>query len=137
MNLRVRVKQLGSRRDKIGEIMFPVENNPTTVRELIGECVTTSVNVFNDHLKNSGGVLSDSRIEAMSEAGKIAFGIGFNNKKQDIRKALETAYQGYTDGLFRIFIDDIEAGEIDDRISVTEENVVTFIKLTMLAGRMW
>lgn len=137
MNLRVRVKQLGSRRDKIGEIMFPVENNPTTVRELIGECVTTSVNVFNDHLKNSGGVLSDSRIEAMSEAGKIAFGIGFNNKEQDIRKALETAYQGYTDGLFRIFIDDIEAGEIDDRISVTEENVVTFIKLTMLAGRMW
>ena len=55
MNLRVRVKQLGSRRDKIREILFPVENNPTTVRELIGECVTTSVNAFNDRIKNNGG----------------------------------------------------------------------------------
>lgn len=137
MDLKVRVKQLGSRRDKIGEILFPIENNPNTVRELIEECVKTSVNAFNSRIKNSGGVLSDSQLESMSEAGKIAFGFCFNDKEQDIEKALKTAYQGYEDGLFRIFIDDTEVGEIDDIISVTEENTITFVKLTMLAGRMW
>lgn len=137
MNLKVRVKQLGSRREKIGEILFPLENNPSTVKELIRECVRTSVNAFNNRIKNSGGTLSESQLEAMSEAGKIAFGIGFNDKEQDIDKALETAYQAYEDGLFRIFIDENEIGKIDDKISVTENSLVTFIKLTMLAGRMW
>jgi len=137
MNLKVRVKQIGSRRDKIGEILFPIENNPSTVRELIAECVRTCVNAFNNRIKSSGGVLSDSQIESMSEAGKIAFGFCFNDKEQDTEKALKTAYQGYEDGLFRIFVDENEVGEIDDAVSVTENSVVTFVKLTMLAGRMW
>lgn len=137
MNIKVRVKQLGSRRDKIGEIIFPIENKPDTVRELIEACVRICVNTFNNRIKNSGGVLSDDKIEEMSEAGKIVFGIGFNDKEQDLQKALETAYQAYEDGLFRIFVDDNETGEINDNVSVKENSIVTFIRLTMLAGRMW
>lgn len=137
MNLKVRVKQLGSRRDKTGEILFPVENEPHTVRELIMECVTTCVVSYNKRLADSGKPLSEERIADLSEAGKIAFGIGFNDKKADLSDALKTAFQGYEDGLFRIFIDDNEVGKIDDALSVTEENTVTFVKLTMLAGRMW
>ncbi len=137
MNLKIRVKQLGSRRDKIGEILFPIENEPHTVRELIRECVTTCVTAHNKGINDSGKPLSEQQLTDLSEAGKIAFGISYNNKKADLSKALETAFQGYEDGLFRIFIDEDEAGVLDAEVVLSENNTVTFIKLTMLAGRMW
>ena len=54
MNLKIRVKQLGSRRDKVGETAFPVMNVPHTTRELINECVRTCVSAYNSRIKESG-----------------------------------------------------------------------------------
>ena len=36
-----------------------------------------------------------------------------------------------------IFINDSDVGEIDDAVSLSENDTVTFIRLVMLAGRMW
>ena len=37
----------------------------------------------------------------------------------------------------RQIINDEEAGEADERINLSENDTLTFIRLTMLAGRMW
>lgn len=138
MNLKIRIKQLGSRRDKIGAIDFSVENIPHTTSELISECVSTCVAAYNNRIRQTDGKpLTAEQIENMSEAGKIAFGINYNGKEADLSEAIKTAFQAYEDGLFRIFIDEEEAGALDDELSVSENNLITFIKLTMLAGRLW
>lgn len=73
----------------------------------------------------------------MSEIGKIAFGINYGGKTADEKAALENALQSYEDGLYRIFIGENELGELSDSISLSENDSVTFIRLTMLTGRLW
>lgn len=138
MNIKVRIKQIGSRRDKVGEVPFPIENKPLTVAMLITECVTTFVGLHNDRINKSViRPFSEAELQAMGEVGKIAFGELFNQKEVKLSEAVNNALSSYKDGLFRIFIDEREAGELDDSIEIRDDSVVTFIKLTMLAGRLW
>ena len=44
---------------------------------------------------------------------------------------------GFQDGLFRVFLGDTELTELDEQLELQEGDTVTFIRLTMLAGRMW
>lgn len=138
MTIKVNIKQLGSKRDKIGSVDFPIEGEPSTVRELIAAAVHTCISEYNDRVKNcKASCLSDDEISKMSEIGKIAFGINYGGKKADEAKALEAALSAYEDGLYRIFIGENEAGGLDDRLTLFENQSVTFIRLTMLSGRMW
>ena len=52
-------------------------------------------------------------------------------------KAKENALQSFEDGLYRIFIGDNEIEGLNTAITLNEGDTLTFIKLTMLAGRMW
>ena len=45
--------------------------------------------------------------------------------------------QGFEDGLFRVFLGDRELENLDEKVEFAEGNEITFIRLTMLAGRMW
>ena len=69
--------------------------------------------------------------------GKIAFGIIYGEKNPNIQEAIDVAITAFQDGLFRVFINEEEICELDEAINISEEDTVTFIRLTMLAGRMW
>lgn len=71
------------------------------------------------------------------EAGKISFGVNYNGQKQELRKAAENALQSYEDGIYSGFVNDEELGEINSKVNLKENDVLTFVRLTMLAGRMW
>ena len=45
--------------------------------------------------------------------------------------------QSYEDGIFRIFMDDTETGDLSSPIQLKEESTLTFIRLAMLSGRLW
>lgn len=139
MTIKVNIKQLGKKRSKVAEVPFMLENAPTTVRELIKESVHTCVSEYNERVKKGEGVtpISDDEISEMSEIGKIAFGINYGGKAANEVSALENALQSYEDGLYRIFIGDNEVGSLSDSISLLENDSVTFIRLTMLTGRLW
>lgn len=139
MTIRVTIKQLGSRRSRISEMPFKLENTPATVRELIEEAVHTCVCEYNERVKKGENAepLSGDEISEMSEVGKIAFGINYGGRSADENTALDNALQGYENGLYRIFIGENETGDLSDSISLSENDRVSFIKLTMLTGRMW
>jgi hypothetical protein len=135
----VHLKSVGKKKNSIKELPFYLENCPSTVRELIVETVKTCVRDYNERkqeqelLKN----LTHTQIEDMASAGKVSFGVNYGEKDADFEKAAENAIQSYEDGIFRIFIDEEEAGTLDETIRITEDTSLTFIRLTMLAGRMW
>ena len=52
-------------------------------------------------------------------------------------EAIVNALQSYEDGIFRIFMDDTEAGDLSSPIQLKEESTLTFIRLAMLSGRLW
>ena len=139
MKIFVNVKQIGKRKNKIDKKKYEISEKITTVKELLTEFVTINVNEFNNGFTENDIVpyLTDKKINDLSDAGKISFGVDYNGQKQDLEKAIENALQSYEDGIYRVFVNDEEMGEIDCEINLKENDELTFVRLTMLAGRMW
>ncbi len=139
MRVKVTVKQLGKRKDKVCEADFVLANPPHTVEELIRESVHTCVTEYNARVRQGDRVqvLDDEAVEEMSEIGKIAFGINYGQKEANEAEAVQNALLAYEDGLVRIFLGTEELEGLDCAIQLREGDVLTFVKLTMLAGRMF
>ncbi len=135
MYINVIVKSISSRRKQFQSEKFYLEQKPNTVRELITECVKTSVKAYNQKLKqNDAAALSQEEIEAFSRFGKIAFGVLYGDKEADEDKAIETALQAFEDGLYRIFQDEESLESLDRTLEIKEDSKFMFVKLTMLVG---
>ena len=139
MKVFVNVKQIGKRKNKIDRKKYEISGEIKTVKELLTEFVTINVKKFNEGLIEEDVVpyLTDEKISDLSDAGKISFGVDYNGKKPDLEKAIENALQSYEDGIYRVFVNDEEMGEIESEIELKEKDELTFVRLTMLAGRMW
>ena len=73
----------------------------------------------------------------MAGVGRITFGICNVDKEQDVDKAIDNALLAFQDGLFCLFINGIQMTEAGQETALKEDDVLTFIRLTMLAGRIW
>ncbi len=139
MNVKVTVKQLGKKRSKISEADFVLSNKSDTVRELIQEAVHTCVEEYNIRVRNreTAKPLTQEEISDRSEIGKIAFGINYGGKEADEEEAVRVAVQAFEDGLVRIIKGEEELTELEQKIELKENDLLTFIRLTMLAGSMF
>ena len=139
MKIFVNVKQIGKKKNKIDKKEYEINEGIKTVKELLTEFVTINVEKFNEGYTENDIVpyLTDKKINDLSDAGKISFGVDYNEQKQDLEKAIENTLQSYEDGIYRVFVNDEEMGEIDCEINLKENDELTFVRLTMLAGRMW
>lgn len=139
MRVKVTVKQLGKKRDKVSRADFVLANEPHTVEELLREAVHTCVTEYNARVQTQDAAqpLAEEAILDMSEIGKIAFGINYGQKQVDEKDAAKTALLAYQDGLVRIFLGAEELETLDQELKLQEDDVLTFVKLTMLAGRMF
>ena len=137
MIIYINIKQIGKRKDVVGKIPFIYESKPYNLRELIRDTVTICVNDYTKRMVKGEHVVEQGQITDMAMVGKIAFGIIYGEKNPNIQEAIDVAITAFQDGLFRVFINEEEICELDEAINISEEDTVTFIRLTMLAGRMW
>lgn len=144
MELNIQVKQLGKKGRHIMPLLFHYGKCPKTVRQLLEETVKIMVSAFNEKLKavKEGQLpenLSEEKINAMAEIGKIAFGDIWNDKEADVEKAIAVAWQAYADGIVRVFVNGQEAeySETDTELDLKDKDEITFVRLAMLAGRMF
>ena len=139
MNIKVNIKQLGKKRAVVEAEDFHLETCPETVKDLIAASVHTCVEDYNARVRKgeSASPLSEEEILGMSQIGKIAFGINYGGKEANEEESVKNAILAYEDGLYRIFLGENEAGTLEDKIDLSENDEVTFIRLTMLSGRMW
>lgn len=135
MRVYVNIKQIGKRKNTVDKEEYIIDDNISTVRDLIEEFVRICVTHFNN--KKVVDYLLSEEILDKSDIGKIDFNDKENKSKQDLQKAVKNAMQSYEDGIYRIFVNENELGKIDEKISVKNDDELTFIRLTMLAGRMW
>lgn len=140
MTVKINLKQIGERKPKIAPVDFEYSPVPKTVRELISQTVTSCVTSYNTRVcagKDNINPLSQNQINHMAYIGKIAFGISYGKKEQSVQKAVEHAMQAFEDGIYRVFLNDSELENLNEKICLNENDSLTFIRLTMLAGRMW
>lgn len=83
---------------------------------MISILFSDSVEGYNLRLKETDKtvLLPKNEIDDMSQAGKIGFGIPYGSNPADYQEALDTAYQGFEDGLYRVFVGEQEMESLDD-----------------------
>lgn len=139
MKVLVNVKRLGKRKNAIVQVPYELEHSPVTVRELIEEMVCVCVRDYNERMENRELLkqLSLEEIEEQAAGGKVGFGVNYGEKPAEEKKAVENALQCFEDGIYRIFCGERQLLELDERLALEEGSELTFVRLAMLAGRMW
>ena len=135
----VALKHMGNIAKKVKEYPFLLGNTPHTLRELIEESVKSCISAYKARANSAKNPtpLTDEQFDGMREIGKFAFGVHYNENDIDEHKAIQTAIEAVTDGLVRIFKGNDEITDLDAEIEISEGDVFTFVRLTMLSGRMW
>jgi len=138
MEFKVQIKQAGKKVNSITTAVLHLKNNPSTVEELLRLTVKATLAGFKERAGNEDAVLlSNQKIEDMASSGKISFSLLEGNSKADEDSAIENALQSFEDGLVALFIDDTRYEDLKQSLSLSGNETLTFVKLTMLAGRMW
>lgn len=139
MNLLIETKQLGRHKEGVGTIPVELDPVPQCVKELIERIVTGQVDRYRARPKEEDLLhwLTQEVIDARSTEGKIAFGVNYNKKEVNLDKAIANALQCFEDGIYRVFLNGEELRSLDETLSLQTGDTLTFIRLTMLSGRMW
>ena len=137
MRLKVQVKQMGKRKNSVGETICEIQGSPGTVGELILAVVEACLHTEEGDLPKLLPYLTREEIADKAESGKVSFGFTYGEKPADLQKAQENALQSFADGIYRIFVDGRPLEDLEEEIWVTEDQVFTFVRLAMLTGRMW
>ena len=137
MKIIINVKGL-SRKKIIHQEEVELINKVSTTKDLITELVKINVEKFNKKIddKDILSIMTNEHIAEATRSGKIGDEV-HGDKKANLEKALDTAYLAFEDGLYCIFINDEQTEKLDDSLNLKDGDILTFIRLTMLAGRMW
>ena len=137
MKIIINVKGL-SRKKIIHQEEVELINKVSTTKDLITELVKINVEKFNKKIdeKDILSIMTNEYIAEAARSGKIGDEV-HGDKKANLEKAFDTAYLAFEDGLYCIFVNDEQTEKLEDNLALKDGDVLTFIKLTMLAGRMW
>ena len=72
-----------------------------------------------------------------AQSGEVSFGSIYGETEAELEKAQENAVQCFEDGIYRIFMDGMPLASLDEAVCITEDSEFTFVRMTMLSGRMW
>ncbi|WP_339054908.1 hypothetical protein [Fusobacterium animalis] len=137
MKIIINVKGL-SRKKVIHQEEIELKNKISTTKDLITELVKINVEKFNKKIdeKDILSIMTNENIAKAARIGKIGDEV-HGDKKANLEKAFDTAYLAFEDGLYCIFINDEQTEKLDDSLNLKDGDILTLIRLTMLAGRMW
>ena len=136
MKIIINVKGL-SRKKVIHQEEVELKNKISTTKDLITKLVKINVEKFNKKIdeKDILSIMTNENIAKAARIGKIGDEV-HGDKKANLKKALDTAYLAFEDGLYCIFINDEQTEKLDDSLNLKDGDILTLIRLTMLAGRM-
>lgn len=127
------IKKKASSLKELGKESIEI-NDVKTLRDLLIQ-VTQFEYIKQHHSKMH--ILTKQEIHDLSQLGKISFGELYNSDKEQFDRAIQVMLQDYKDGLFRVFLNQKECLDLDEELSLEQDNEIVFIRLVMMAGRLW
>jgi hypothetical protein len=139
LKIYIKLKSVSKRRPVLENTAYILPIEILSLRQLIETIVRQEVDSYNTRgLENMlVPFLTETQIAEQSTAGKVSFGRLYSEKKADPDKAIETALQGFEDGLFKVMIGETEVKDLDAPLKIQDDDVLTFVRLIFLAGRLW
>ena len=117
--------------DILNEIEIAVQNERTTVKDLISARVTSEVKSYNEKLPEYfKGLIQPSEAEKTLNG----FRLKRREKKIDVEKQIWTALDAFQKNGYFILIDDKQAEDLDQEVLVGATTEISFVKLTQLVG---
>lgn len=135
MRIYAKVKSIGKRKPTLSLQPFDVQQ-PRSLRQLLTEIVQQNVRTFNEE-KPFTTYLLQEQIQDAYEHGKVGFNHTYNDTKQSEEQAITEAILAFEDGIYKVLHNETAVTTLDDALHVQEDDTFTFIKLTMLSGRLW
>ena len=138
MEILVNRKTIRKSRRGLEPLRYEIEGRPQSLRELLLAMVKEEVRRYNDAQASDGLLrwLSQGELEDLAGEGKVSFG-GAGAGQADLGKAEQVMLAAFEDGLFRVLVDGEEVADPEAPLALTESSVVTIIRLSFLAGRLW
>lgn len=139
MDIYVRMKAPGKRRDVLPPTPYSIPDGIGSLRQLITAIARQEAEAYNRKEPDAQLIpfLTRQELEDQSRTGKVGFGRIFSEKKADPQKAAENALQCWEDGLIRVFMNDEELTQPDAPLAIPTGAVFTFMRLTFLSGTNW
>jgi hypothetical protein len=141
MDITISVKQPGRKHALIEKKVITIDDPGHTpaLRDLLLAVVKQQVAGYNNkpYEKNLLPFLSGEQQENQLTTGKVGFGSIYNENKANLLQAQNTALQAFEDGLFAVFVNEVEIKKLTDIFSLDSDTVIIFVRLTFLAGSYW
>ena len=117
----------------------PVEENNgdrLRLRDLITSIVVKEVDAFitRQEERKLARVMSRQEIEQGVESGKVDAGERDLGQKVNTANAIAMALQAFEDGLYFVFIDEVQQTHLDSEVFLKANSKVIFLRLTALVG---
>ncbi len=135
LRIYAKVKSIGKRKPVLELHPFDI-TSVDTLRQLITQIVKQNVKAFNEE-KTFTMYLLEEDIETAFEQGKVGFNYKYSDAKQAEQAAIDEALSAFEDGIYKVLHGDVELTKLDAPLHVQDGSIFTFIKLTMLSGRLW
>jgi hypothetical protein len=139
----ISAKQLGRKKPSMDdweylppeEILEPGDGG-LTLRELLMAITRDEVAAYNKRQKKQQltHVLMRNEIARQSRKGKISTGGIEETQLADCDEAVAETLQAFEDGLYLVFLDEVEQTDLDAQVFVSPESTLVFVKLTFLTG---
>lgn len=139
MDIYVRVKAIGKRKDILAPTPYAIPDGICSLRQLLTAVVQNEVAQYNSKEAEAQLIpfLTQQELEDQAKIGKVSFGTIYSDKKADPGKAVTNAIGCWEDGLVRVFMNEEELTDLDALLTIEAQSVLTFIRLTFLAGSIW
>lgn len=137
--IKINIKKVSGKKSGIAARTMLFDENTATVRDLISSAVKTCVAEYIERRESSDliEVLTPDMIESMAKLGKVSFNVNYGESSPELQKATDNALEAFEDGIVVVFADERRLESLDEAVDLNAIESLTFIKLTMLAGRMW
>ena len=139
MDIYVRVKAIGKRKDILAPTPYTIPDGICSLRQLLSAVVQKEVAQYNSKESEAQLIpfLTQQELDDQAKIGKVSFGTIYSHKKADPGKAVANAIGCWEDGLVRVFMNEEELTDLDAPLTMEARSVLTFIRLTFLAGSIW
>lgn len=132
MNINIAIKSAAKTRN-IKQVPYEVSGDICNLKDLIINLVNIEIDKYENHTFK---VLSQEDINTMVDLGKISFGFKYREHDRVNREeAVNIALLAFEDGLFVVFINDVQVESLTNKLVLNDNDVLSFIRLTMLSGR--
>jgi len=133
MNIKLSMKSINQTRG-VAQLDYRIGDDIHSLRAFIEHLVDIEITRYE---QKEFQITTQQELDDMVSAGKVSFGFKYREDAIDRAFAKEVAVLAFYDGLYAVFLNEVQTMELDEQLNIQENDILTLIRFTMLAGRYY